>query len=478
MLPLEAGEDLQKQSKPDVFVDTLTQVWTGDLDSMIKDRLIRVLVVPSRIMYWMDKGKKTGFSYEMMMQFEKEINKRYPPKNKHLRTKVAFFPVSKEKLIPYLLEGRGDIAFADIAITPKRKRKIDFSEPYAFGIDVIAVSGRNAPKIESVVDLSGKKVYVHRSSSYYEYLEKLNFYFSEAALDTIKIKSVPEALTDKEILDLVEAGIIDYTVMDEYKAAVWAKILPNIILHDDIVIKENDKFAWMIRKNSPKLKKEINHFISKHKQGTLVGNLLIKRYVDRFKTEKPEISRKKIEKFEKLSNLFKKYSKKYKLNYLMMMAQAYQESKLDQSAKSRAGAIGIMQLMPSTGQSMKVGNIKNLESNIHAGIKYHRWIIDHYFEEEKIDTVNRTFFAFAAYNAGAGRINGLRKLAKKRGYDPNVWFNNVEVLAAEKIGAETVNYVSNIYEYYVAINLYEQQIREKEELAKKLLGKKNRNEGK
>ena len=462
IVTFSAAETPLDQNSSDVLVRNITNPWTGDLDGMIKDRVIRVLVLPSKIMYWMDKGKKSGFAYELMMLFEKEINKRYPPKKKHLKTRIMFIPVSRDRLIPALLEGRADIAMADISITPKRKLKIDFSDPYASHISAIAVTGPSSPAINSVADLSGKEVYVHASSSYREYLEKMNFYLTEAGFAPIKIKKIPEQLRGEEVLEMLNAGLIQITVMDDYKAELWSKKFPKIVLHEDLVVKENDEFAWMIRKKSPKLKKEINRFIKKHKEGTRLGNILIKRYVDHFKFEKSAITKKRLQKFDKVVDIFKKYAEKYKLNYRLMIAQAYQESRLNQKLKSRVGAIGVMQLMPATGRSMKVGNIKKLDPNIHAGIKYHRWIIDHYFKDTKMDTLNQTFFAFAAYNAGPNRIRRLRKIAGKRGYDPNVWFNNVEVIAAEKIGAETVTYVSNIYEYYVAYHLYEKKKEEKE----------------
>jgi len=436
------------------LVSHLTKPWIGDLDGMIKDRVIRVLVIPSDIMFHVDKGKKSGFTYDLMKIFEKEVNKHFPPKKKHLKTRVVFISVSKDELIPGLLEGRGDIAVADIAITPKRKRKIDFSDPYAEQIDVVTVTGPTSPHINVLRDLAGKEVYVHTSSSYYEYLQKTNFYLAKLGLHAIKIKAVPEALEDKEILEMINAGLVGITVMDEYKAKLWAKVYKNIVVHENIEIHKNDDFAWMIRKKSPKLKKEINAFIKKHKAGTMLGNILIRRYVDDVKFEKTSITTKKLQAFDKVVDIFKKYAKEYNLNYLLMIAQAYQESKLNQKAKSHVGAIGVMQLMPATGKSMKVGNIEKLEPNIHAGIKYNRWIIDHFFKNEKMNALNQTMFAFAAYNAGPGRVRSLRKAAKKRGYDPNIWFNNVEVIAAEKIGAETVTYVSNIYEYYVAYHLY------------------------
>ena len=136
-----------------------------------------------------------------------------------------------------------------------------------------------------------------------------------------------------------------------------------------------------------------------------------------------------------------------------MGAQGYQESQLNQNAKSSVGAIGVMQVMPATGKDMKVGDITETEANIHAGIKYMRFMIDQYYEKEPMTKLDKALFAFASYNAGAGRVRQLRQEAAKRGLDPNVWFQNVEYVAAEKIGPETVTYVSNIYKYYIAYRL-------------------------
>lgn len=144
-----------------------------------------------------------------------------------------------------------------------------------------------------------------------------------------------------------------------------------------------------------------------------------------------------------------------------MMAQGYQESRLDQQAKSPVGAIGVMQLMPATGQDMKVGDIKQTDPNIEAGVKYMRFMMDQYFKDEPMDRLNKGLFAFASYNAGAGRIRSLRREAAKKGLDPNVWFNNVERVVAAKIGRETVTYVSNIYKYYVAYTLVVEEMAEK-----------------
>jgi membrane-bound lytic murein transglycosylase MltF len=145
-----------------------------------------------------------------------------------------------------------------------------------------------------------------------------------------------------------------------------------------------------------------------------------------------------------------------------MAAQGYQESGLDHGRRSHVGAIGVMQVMPATGKEMKVGDIRQVEPNIHAGVKYVRYMMDHYYADEPMDALNKGLFAFASYNAGPARIRQLREKAAKRGLDPNKWFNNVEIIAAESIGRETVQYVSNIYKYYLAYQMVVEQVEQRE----------------
>ena len=164
--------------------------------------------------------------------------------------------------------------------------------------------------------------------------------------------------------------------------------------------------------------------------------------------------------------MFRKYAGKYDVDFLLMLAQGYQESRLDQKVKSQVGAVGVMQVMPATGKELAVGDISQLEPNIHAGVKYMRFMIDRYYKDEPMTPINKGLMTFASYNAGPARVRQLRQEAGRRGLDPNVWFNNVEVVAADKIGAETVTYVANIYKYYVTYRLVVEDM-EREKALKK-----------
>jgi len=224
-------------------------------------------------------------------------------------------------------------------------------------------------------------------------------------------------------------------------------------VHDGVAVRTGGDIAWAIRQGSPQLKAAVDAFVARHAQGTTVGNTILARYLKSAKYVKDAASESERQKFLALMQYFKTYGDRYDVDWLLMAAQGYQESQLNQAVRSPVGAIGVMQVMPATGKELGVGDITQVEPNIHAGIKYMRWMIDQYYGKEPMTRLDKALFAFASYNAGAGRMSQLRKAATKRGLDPHVWFNNVEYVAAEKIGAETVTYVSNIYKYYIAYNL-------------------------
>jgi membrane-bound lytic murein transglycosylase MltF len=229
-------------------------------------------------------------------------------------------------------------------------------------------------------------------------------------------------------------------------------------------VRDGAEIAWAFRKNSPKLKAVVNEFVKGHKEGTMLGNIMFKRYLQNTKYAKNVLSEKELKKYQSMVQLFKKYAGKYGFNYLMIGALAYQESGLNQSKRSPSGAVGVMQMLPSTAKdpNINIPDIEKLENNINAGTKYLRFIFDRYYKDEPMDEVNKMLFAFASYNAGPAKINELRKNASAMGFDPNVWFNNVEIAAAKSIGRETVQYVSNIYKYYISYQMVFKQAEKKQ----------------
>jgi membrane-bound lytic murein transglycosylase MltF len=352
-----------------------------------------------------------------------------------------------------LTEGRVDLVIAQVTVRPELQAVVDFTNPTRTNVNEVVVTGPGAPALASADDLSGKDVYARANSKYYESLVALNTKLKANGKAPAIIREIPGNLEDDDVIEMVNAGIIPVTVVDDYLAAFWQKIFTDVTVHKDIALRTGASLAVPIRKGSPKLKAELNAFLAKFGLGTAFGNMIEKRYLVSTGYAKRATSQDGRKKYSALAGLFQKYGDQYQLDYLLMAAQGFQESQLDQNAKSQVGAIGVMQLMPATGKDMKVGDITQTEANIHAGVKYMRFMIDQFFKDEPMDKLNKGLFAFASYNAGPGRVRQLRKEAAKRGLDPNVWFGNVEQIASERIGRETVTYVSNIYKYYVAYRL-------------------------
>ena len=433
------------------------QKWTGDFDGMVKRRVIRALVTFSKTNYFIDGFDGGGVTYEVLKEFEKYINKKL--KRKHLKIHFLVIPVARNQIIPALVQGRGDIAAASLTITPGRQGVVDFAQPIFKGVDEIVVGGPGAPKLSSLEDLSGKEIYIRQSSSYYESLSRLNKLFKKRGRPQVVLKPADEYLEDEDLLEMVNAGLIPLIVVDDYLAKFWSQIFKDITLYPKIALNTGSEIAWMIRKNSPQLKKEINDFVKQHKKGTLFGNIMFKRYFQNTKWARNCLTDEDMKRFKTAVGFFKKYGQKYGFDWLKIAAIAYQESRIDQSKRSPAGAVGVMQILPDTaaGDPVNITNIEEMENNIHAGVKYLRWIYENYFENEKMDRLNKFLFTLASYNAGPARVKQLRREASKMGLDPNIWFRNVEIVAAKRIGRETVQYVSNIYKYYVAYRIITEQ---------------------
>ena len=452
-MPAQAPEDEQLT----IALEKTMKPWTGDLDGMIERRVVRILTVYSKTFYFVDKGVQRGSSYDMGRLFVEDLNRKLARDNKlkqkNLKVHAVFIPVARGDLLPALVAGRGDVAIASLGVTAERQKLVDFSSPLVPDVSEVVVSGPGSPAISSMDDLAGKQVFVRRSSTYYESLVTLNRRFATEKKPAMIIKEAPETLEDEDLIEMVNAGLVPFIVVADFYANFWKQVFSEITVHEDITLRTGGNIAWAIRKGSPQLKAAADDFAARHAKGTSIGNQILAKYLKNANYVKDAGSESERKKFQALIEYFKKYGDKYDVDWLLMAAQGYQESQLNQGVRSPVGAIGVMQVMPATGKDLNVGDITQTEPNIHAGVKYMRWMIDHYYGNEPMTALDKALFAFASYNAGAGRISQLRKEAAKRGLDPNVWFHNVEYVAAEKIGAETVTYVANIYKYYIAYQL-------------------------
>jgi membrane-bound lytic murein transglycosylase MltF len=428
--------------------------WKGDFDGMLQRRHIRVLVPYSRTLYYNDRGRERGITADTVREFERFVNRRYAKELRNRPVTVYLIPTTRDELLQDVADGEGDIAAGNLTVTESRSRVVDFVVPARQKpVAEVVVTHAKAAPVATAEELSGRTVHVRKSSSYHESLVALNGRLGKAGLPYVKVVLVPDALEDEDLMEMVNAGLLEAIIVDDWKARMWAQALPKIRVHEGAAVRSDGRFGWAIRKGSPRLSKLVEEFNADWARTHGDRHRRIAQYAGRVRQLQDPTRTEEWKRFEAMLELFRKYGARYAFDPLMLAAQGYQESGLDQNVRSAAGAIGVMQLMPATGKSMEVGDIRVTEPNIHAGTKYMNQLMTRYFRDAKFDAPNRSLFAFASYNAGPARIEQMRAEARRRKLDPDKWFNNVELVTAEKVGMETTTYVRNIYKYYSAYKL-------------------------
>ena len=452
---------------PEAVRSVLDKPFTGDFKEMVERRAIRVGVTFNRTHYMIDRAQERGITYESLKLFEKDLNADL--KTGNLKVNIVIVPMGRDQLYPALTGGKIDMIAAMVTVRPELEKLVAFSEPTRTNVSQVVVTGPGAPPIAAADDLAGQEVFVRRASPYYDTLTSLNKQLTARGKASVVVKELPDVLEDDDVLEMANAGLIHITVVDDYLAQFWTQVFTSLKVHSDVALRSGGNLAVAFRKENPELREQVNRWIRRHGKGDAFRNTIERRYLQDVKFVKNAAADAERRKLEKVIELFKKYGAQYELDYLLMAAQGYQESTLDQDVKSPVGAIGIMQVMPPTGRELKVGDITQIEPNIHAGVKYMRFMMDQYYKDEPMDNLTKGLMTFASYTAGPGRIRQLRRETAKRGLDPNVWFGNVERVASERIGRETVTYVSNIYKYYITYRLMSAQ-RDRRDAAKSALG--------
>lgn len=438
-----------------------SRTWTGDWDAMVERRMVRVLVPYSRTLFFNDKGRERGLSAELVRDFERYFNQTLSKRLGKRPITVYLIPTTRDRLLPELVNGKGDIAVGNLTETPERLKVVDFVAPRdRKPVRELLVTGPASPQISSLDDLSGKRVHVRPTSSYAESVKALSARLVAAGKPAIQIIPLPDALEDEDVLEMLNAGLLQFAVVDDWKAGLWAQVLPKITVRKDMALREAGYIGWAIRKESPQLRAALEEFY-RHAKKQGVIDYRLAQFHKNIRQITNNTAGADWQQFQHVVGLFRKYGPEYGFDPIMLAAQGYQESRLRQDAKSAVGAIGVMQVMPATGKQLDVGDIHNVEPNIHAGAKYMDQLMTRYFKDAHFSDDVRPLFAFAAYNAGPGNIAKMRREAAARGFNPDKWFNNVEVVTAERIGIETTTYVRNIYKYYCAYTLSMQRERER-----------------
>ena len=414
------------------------------------------------------EGQPAGILQEAFQELERVLNAKYKTTAAN-RIVVALLPTPMDKLRDRMMEGWGDIAAYSISITEQNKALADFTIPTMTGLKIIVVTGPGAPELKSIDDLSGKEVWISVQTRMKNDLDALNARLKSQGKAPAIMREVDPLLEPGDVMEMVNAGTYPITLMQSQAAQFWGQVFDNAKPRMDLAVAEDVELGWAIQKGTPQLKAFLDEFIKTHGVGTSFGNTLMRRYLKGAKYVRNATDPSEMNKFRATVPIFQKYAAQYDFDYLLLVAQGYQESRLDQKVKSRVGAVGIMQVMPSTAASSPVNipNIHTEENNIHAGVRMIHFLVNDYFNEPGLDQLNRTLFAIAAYNAGPAKIARCRDLATKMGYDRNKWFGNVEVATAKVVGRETTQYVANIYKYYVAYRMAAgTQIRRREAIKK------------
>ncbi len=459
-----------KQAKPPEpepsRVDTNPSPWTGDLDGMKDRQVIRILVPYSKTLFFYDKNKEMGVVHDLGVSLEKWANQQSSPGPGKKGLKVVFVPVPEERLLPDLMAGLGDMAAGGLSVGDDGQGRIDFGGSLAPDSGAVIITRKRGDPIGTLDDLSGREVVIHRSNASYEPLRALSGRLEAQGKRPIRLIAAPEDLQDEDLLQMVSGGLVNIAVVDGYVAAFWSKIIPGVVVNGDLLDRGGTALGWAVRKDSPELKRLLEGFTARGNGDTFAAGASLKKYLGETALPTNATAQKEIDKFNQAIDMFKKYGDAYDFDHLMMMALGYQESRLNQQARNPYGPVGMMQMTPSTASTSAVaikGIDKDAARNVEAAAKYLRYIADSYLDDPNINQMNRTLMAFVGYNVGPKNLEIIRDAAVKRGLNPNVWFQNVELAAAQTMGRKSVEYVSNIYKYYTAyrITVGDPSLREK-----------------
>lgn len=433
--------------------------YPASLETVLERRSLRVLTSRNAFDFFLHDGRRGGYQYEMARAFVDFLNDRYSERSGEGALPIHFelIPVHDDQLIPLLLEGAADLIAARLTITPERASLVRFSEPYR-RVDELLVTHDRTPRIESIDELSGQRVVVRESSSYAESLAELDRELVSAGLDPIEIEYVDEQLETERILELVAARRFPYTVADSMIAELAVRIHPQLRIVDVEPLRRGGRLAWATHPAAASLTQEMNAFLARYEEGSLLGNMAVRKYFEaesalaaRFAEGGGGIS--------EYDPLFRANAERFGLDWRLAAAMAYQESRFDPTARNRWGAVGLLQIKPETAREPYVGipeveGIENVNENVRAGLKYLAWIKQRYFDSApEMRERDRLRMALAAYNAGPSTLIRARRRAEQLGLDPNRWFRNVELALLDMRKTEPVFYVSEINQRYLAYRL-------------------------
>ena len=428
--------------------------WLGSYSEMLQRGVIRIAVPYDLSIYINNKGIPQGFSVDMAKGLQTWINRQHADELRGKSVTVKLVPIPEHELYTSLSSGKADMVIGDLGINQPQQNSHEFLLNHASKLErEVLVSGPSSIPINGPEDLSGQTIYGGRNSNFPLTLQELNKGLKHKGKPPINIVSPIGDLDSEDLLDMVNSGLIPFVIVSDWKANLWKPIYKNIVIHDDIYVKDLGWIGWATRSSNPDLNNDIIGFVASDTFDDARKLYRQQEYSYHAKGLKNPIEKSAWARFESMRPFFDQFGAQYNLDPLFIASLGFQETLLTQSAVSNVGAIGVMQLMPATGDSMGVGNIRLLEPNIHAGADYLNQLITKFFPDAQFEGDNRSLFAIASYNIGPNNVAKARDQAREMGFDPNQWFRNVEYIATERMGYEPMVYVRNVYKYFISYGL-------------------------
>jgi membrane-bound lytic murein transglycosylase MltF len=433
--------------------------WSGSYSEMLKRGLIRVAVPYDRTIYVNDKGMQRGMSVDVTRALTQWINDKYISQLAGKKITIKLVPCPKDQLLSTLTSGQADMVIGDLGLHESIPNAKDYLVSHASKLEnEVLVTGPSSPSVTTFSDLSGHTVYGSRNTNFHTTLRGLNKELQKAGKPVVSLISPLGDLDDEDLLEMLDAGLIPFVIVSDWKAKLWQPIYTKNVVHHDLSAQDAGWIGWAVRVSNQDLHDDLQAFYLSDSATQAINAFRQQDYKQHLRGLKDPIEKTAWARFESMQPLFNQYGAEYKLNPLFIAALGFQETLLNQNAVSGVGALGVMQLMPATGASLNVGDIHLLGPNIHAGAKYMDQLINKNFPNIQFQSYNRSLFAVASYNIGPNNVAKARVLALQAGFDPNQWFQNVEFIAAQKMGFEPINYVRNVYKYFISYQLKLNQI--------------------
>ncbi|UWQ22777.1 transglycosylase SLT domain-containing protein [Jannaschia sp. W003] len=436
----------------DVLIEAVLEPRTGGLERMRDRGFLRMAVAPDPLMIAFDGERALGVAVEIARELELFLAAQ--PGASPTPTVVVPTPMPRREIAANVIEGLTDFTTLTVSRADEDPA-LAYTRPLIADVVDVPVLGAGVEGVETLDDLAGIPVYLSEDSRYARGALRLNAEREAAGEPPLDLRFVDGRLDDYDLIEMVEIGLIPATVASDFKARFWQTAYEGTVVREDLALSEPARIAWSVRASNPELLAVLDDFAETAREGTLLGNVVLKRYMstaDWIENIGTDEARGRI---AEVGPVIEKYAAQFEFDPELLIAQAYQESQLDQTRRSHVGAVGVMQVMPATAADPVVGipAIDRLDDNVHAGVKYLRWLRDTFFDAPDMDPLDRTLLAFAAYNAGPGGVRRAQRRAEEMGLDPDVWFENVELAIQRAVSREPAIYVRNIFKYYVSYRL-------------------------